>query len=83
MSKDKWKGPVDFMTAFDALNGRKSIKCNSGGKDIVYGVSCEELYVDGKPEDYRNFCFAPSQIAHGQWFINDKGKAPEQKEKAD
>ena len=70
MSK-KWAGPVDFMTAFSALDGRKSIKCQVGeGSFVVYGVSCDELLVDGKPNDFRNFCFSPSQIAFGKWFIN-------------
>lgn len=59
-----------FSEALTAIGERKKVTCTvDDGDPVVYQVVCEELTVNGKIYDYRNFCFSPSQILFGRWEI--------------
>jgi len=58
------------MAALKAIGERKEVICTCEGAPVTYKVIDDELTVNGKVYDYRNFCFAPSQILFGKWVIH-------------
>ncbi len=64
---------MDFMEALSLINQRVPVSCVvDGGDPVIYRVVNEELTINGRIEDYRNFCFSPSQILFGKWTILDE-----------
>jgi len=60
---------MEFMDALKAIGEDKRVSCTVDGEPVIYQVIAEELTVNGKIYDYRNFCFSPSQILFGVWKI--------------
>jgi hypothetical protein len=60
---------MEFMDAIKAIDERKKVSCICGDEPVIYQVINEELTVNGKIYDFRNFCFSPSQILFGTWKI--------------
>jgi len=58
------------MDALKAIDEGKRVRCTvKNGIPVVYQVVTDELTVNGKVYDYRNFCFSPNQILFGTWKI--------------
>lgn len=60
---------VTFLKALKAIGERKRVTCSCGGDPVIYQVVGDELTVNGKQYDIRDFCFSPTQILFGKWTI--------------
>lgn len=67
---------LEFMDALKAIGQYKKVTCTiEDGEPVVYQVIDDELTVNGRIYDFRNFCFSPSQILFGTWMVEGGERA--------